>query len=362
MIKNKQTITVRDVAKEAGVSTATVSRVMNEKSLVSSELQSRVLDAVTRLKYRPNRSALQLRSGKVKRIGVLFADISNPFFTSVLAGIENILQSRRYVLVLGNSNEDPIIEKLQMQSFLDEGVSGIIFSPVSNKNSQFEAIINSGVPLLMLDRTIPMKSPVDSVTINNYEVAKKATDYLLSLGHRRIGFIGGLSHTSTSLQREEGYKFAMNNHSEASPIIGNGFFRQVGGYQAMIDMLNGKSKPTAVLVANNLMTLGAMQAIIGSGLSIPDEVALMGFDDMSWSNCLQPSLTSISQPTFEMGQIAANLLLNRIHHPQNASQNVILESKLIIRESSGGQRKTQRLKENLTITSEDQQCYLESHL
>ena len=330
-------ITVHDVAKQAGVSTATVSCVINGNDTVSPELQTHVRDAINKLGYRPNKAAHHLRSGKTNRVGVLFADIRNPFFTSVLAGIENYLHEAGYALILGNSNEDAKIESMQLQAFLDECVAEIILSSVTNSGENYQQNLDTGIPILAMDR-IPKNFRVDSISIDNARAAKQAALHLINLGHKRVAFIGGPEHISTAHLRKRGYLEALQEHPDIKPIIELGDFTQLGGYEATRNVLAIHNDISAFLVANNLMTLGALQFFNESKIRVPDEIALVGFDDMPWATSLQPPLTVVAQPTYEMGKIAARLLLDRINNPNSPIQQVTLETELIIRESCGGLR------------------------
>ena len=328
-------VTIHQVAEKAGVSIATVSRVLNDSDNVSEDLKTRVNRVVQEIGYRPNRAAKNLREGKVRKVGVLFADIRNPFFTSVLAGIESELQEAEYVLVLGNSNEDPRIEKTHLDTFLEEGVAGILFSASTNSSANYKFVQQKGIPMLAFDR-FPVGIRVDSVTINNVAASRQATVHLLDLGYKKIGLVAGPETVSTAQDRQQGYLEALKSAGIEQAYIETGDFRQEGGYQAMKRLLAKPDRPAAVLVANNLMTLGALQAIHEEHLQIPKEIALVGFDDMPWATSLQPPLTVVAQPTYEMGKIAARLLLDRIKNPSDPVHQVILDTQLIIRESCGG--------------------------
>ena len=333
--KNSSTsVTIQQVAEKAGVSTATVSRVLNDSPLVTDELKNRVRQSIEELGYYPNRAARDLRAGIVRKVGVLFADISNPFFTSVLAGIEATLQQADYILVLGNSNEDSRIEQLHLNAFLEEGVSGIIFAATTTFKDRYQFVLQAGVPMLTIDRIVEGLK-IDTVTINNIDAAYHATTHLINLGHNDVAFISGPENTTTARFRQMGYLQAMKDAGNLTPRIEMGNFRQEGGHQAMQALFNSPKKPSAVLVANNLMTLGALQSIHEHDMTIPDDIAVVGFDDMPWSTSLQPPLTVIAQPTFEMGRIAARLLLDRIRMPDNPIQRINLETQLIIRKSCG---------------------------
>jgi LacI family transcriptional regulator len=331
---NFTNVTIQQVAQKAGVSTATVSRVLNNSDLVSDKLKSRVRQTIEELGYHPNRAARHLRAGYVRKVGVLFADISNPFFTSVLTGIEATLQQADYILVLGNSNEDPRIETLHLNAFLEEGVAGIILSPTSTSKGRYQHILQAGIPMLTIDRVIE-ELKIDTVTINNIEAAYQATTHLINLGHKDVAFISGPENMFTAHYRKIGYLQAMKDAGNLLPRIQIGNFRQEGGYKAMQALLDSPGYPSALLVANNLMTLGALQSIHEHHLAIPKNIALVGFDDMPWVTSLQPPLTVIAQPTFEMGRIAARLLLDRIRIPDNPIQRINLETQLIVRRSCG---------------------------
>jgi len=331
---NSSNVTIQQVAEKAGVSTATVSRVLNDSDLVADEFKSHVRQTIDELGYYPNRAARHLRAGRVRKVGVLFADISNPFFTSILAGIEATLQQADNILVLGNSNEDPNIEELHLNAFLEEGVAGIILAATSASKNQYKDVLQAGIPMLTIDRAVE-DLKTDSVTINNSDAAYHATSHLISLGHRDIAFIGGPEMMSTAHLRKLGYLEAMKDAGNLAPRIQLSNFRQEGGYQAMQMLLDSANHPSALLVANNQMTLGALQCIHEHQLAIPKDIALVGFDDPPWVTSLQPPLTVIAQPTFEMGRIAARLLLDRIQTPENPIQRIILGTQLIIRKSCG---------------------------
>jgi len=332
-------ITIHEVAELAGVSTATVSRVLSDKGLVSDKLRTKVKKAIEQSNYRPNRAARNLRAGTVQRIGAIFSDISNPFFTSMLAGIEGALKEAGYVLIIGNTNEDSKVEQQQFEAFIDEGVAGIILASSIQSLSQYKVLIESGVPVIAIDRVIKGLK-VDTVAINNFDAAKDATQYLLSLGHKRIAYIGGPEHISTAKLRADGYRRAMKEIGRWPSIVIDGGFKQSGGFKAVEQLLETTDRPTAILVGNNVMTLGALEAIHKSGVKIPGDIALVGFDDMPWATSLEPPLTVIAQPTYEMGEISAKLLLDRIKLPNDPIKEVLLETKLIIRESCGGLIKT----------------------
>lgn len=332
----KQNVTMKDVADYAGVSTATVSRVLTGKDSVTPQLRQKVEDAIKELGYRPNRAARELRIGAVLKIGVVLSDIQNPFFTSCLAGVESMLQNSDYVLLLGNSNEDPAIEEMHLSSLVNEGVGGIILAMTGHNENIYRKIIEQDIPIVAIDRELPLIA-VDTVTIDNVTAARQATEHLIRLEHIRIALIGGPSDIPTAEARLRGYREAMALYKiPFNPsLVMNGRFQQSGGRETMEHLLDLPEPPTAVLIANNLMTLGALQTIHQRNVLVPEELAMIGFDDTPWNIALQTPLTVVAQPTFQLGEIAARMLIDRINNPTLPRQRIMLDAELIIRDSCG---------------------------
>ncbi len=328
--------TMRQVAEKAGVSTATVSRVLTGKDRVSPALVQQVEQAIQSLSYRPNRTARLLRARKAQKIGLVVSDIQNPFFTSVVRGVENLLRPDGYVLLVGNSDEDPAREAAYLDALVDEGVAGIILVPTNNEPLAYQSVLDNQMPLVIIDRRIEGLD-VDSVMTDNIASSRLATHHLIRLGHQAIGFIGGLAQLSTAVDRETGFKMALAEAKlpESAGTILRGNYRQEGGYQAMSLLLEQTHPPSAVLVANNVMALGALQRIYEQGLSIPGEIALVGFDDIPWAVSMQTPLTVVAQRPYEMGQKAGELILARIQGSESPPQHVVLQAELIIRASCG---------------------------
>lgn len=336
MRKSKSTnrATVKDVSAAAGVSTATVSRVLAGFEEVSEPTRQRVLQAAQTLNYQPNRNARSLRKSTTTKIGVIISDIQNPFFGSVVRGIEKSTIQDGYTLILGNSDEDPQRELRLISMLIEEGVAGIILAPTSSDPDDYAALFNSDTPCVLIDRTVP-HAAVDRVLVDGTSGAERAVDYLVGLGHTRIGYVGGLRHLSVMCEREKGYARALKRHG--LPIlpeyIRQGNNRQSGGYTAVCELVDLSAPPSAVLIGNNLMTLGGLQAIHERGLEIPENISVVGFDDMDWAPSLRPALTCVAQPTFEMGERAAAILLERLRTPEQPRETVTLQTSLIIRAS-----------------------------
>lgn len=335
--ERKKVPTILDVAEAAGVSIATVSRVLSGKGGVSAALADKVRQAAADLNFKPNRVARGLRRQHTQTIGVLVTDIQNPFFTSVLQSIEAILEPSGYVMLLCNSDEQPGREKIHLTTLQAEGVAGVIIAPTRSEAGRYQPVIDNGTPIVLIDREVP-DLRTDNVVINNQDAASSAVNHLLGLGHKKIGLIAGPAHATTSTIRKKGYLQAlrdagipiMNEYIQAAD------YKQCGGYEAMGRLLNLPDRPTAVIVLNNLMTLGALQSIQEHRLSVPGDVALLGFDDLPWAACLQPPLTVIAQPTYALGEAAAQLLVDRIHNPNRPFRKIMLEASLIVRASTAG--------------------------
>lgn len=332
--------TVKDVADLAGVSTATVSRVLNNHPQVAGETRSRVLWAVEKLGYRPSRVARRLRMGGSQILGLIISDIANPFFTSVVRGIEDVAYANEYSLLLCDSDEDPAKEELYINVLLAEKVAGAIISPTDEYSTTCKIFVEGGRPVVAMDRRL-RSLDVDTVIVDNVRGAYEAVSHLIRLGHRRIGLIGGPVHITTGRERLEGYEKALTEQAIGldEGLIKIGDFKQDSGYRRACELLEMDDPPTAIFTANNLMTLGALNAIHEKGLNIPWDVAIVGFDDMPWAPSLDPPLTAVAQPTYELGRTAANLLLQRIADKDREIVEMKLEPTLIIRDSCGSDRR-----------------------
>jgi DNA-binding LacI/PurR family transcriptional regulator len=328
--------TIKDVAKKAGVSVSTVSRVLNGYPHITDDVSRRVLDAVEELDYRPNRVAQRLRATHSQLVGVIFSDITNPFYIHVLRGIEHIFSQRRMSVLISNADADPQLEEYFIRLMQTEGIAGLIIAPTTEDSPALVSAIYQGLPVVVIDRRMS-RGEVDTVLVDNFKGALLAIQHLIRLGHQRIGVISGPLHLTTGRDRYAGYLQAMSDAGlpvEAT-LTRFGDYRQESGYKLAHDLISLPDPPTALFVANNQMTIGALNAIHEAGRVIPDEIAVVGFDDLSWAISLNPPLTTVAQPTFEIGVNAAHLLLERIADPKRPPRTVILETELKIRASCG---------------------------
>jgi DNA-binding LacI/PurR family transcriptional regulator len=303
---------------------------------VAEPLERKVREAARTLNYRPNRAARSLRAGSSRTVGVLIPDIENPFFTSVICGIEEVLQSTGYSLLLANYNESPEREQIHLAGLRAEGIAGLIFAASRNPSEDYRRMLLSGMPMVAVSR-VPDDLGIDLVGVDNTEGARTAVAHLITLGHRRIALINGPVSLNTARERQEGYRQAFRDAGLPIPedLVRFGDFRQAGGYHAMQGLLADANPPTAVFAASNLMTLGALQAIHERGLDIPSRVAVVGFDDMTWATSLRPPLTAVAQPAREVGTTAVRLLLERLQNPKLPPRRAILHTRLVIRSSCG---------------------------
>jgi len=328
-------VTIRDVAREAGVSPTTVSYVINGTRLVSKETRAKVLEAIEKLDYRPNTVARSLRSKKTYTVGLVVCDLKNPFFAEVLQGIEEYLNERGYTLLVIDTDYDVREEEKAMEILLGKQVDGVIAVLGSEENKGLKAFEERNAPVVLLDKRARAEKWADTVLVNNKEGSQRLIEYVLSLGYRRIGIIAGPLNTTTGRERLEGYLEALRKFSvpKDEKLVGIGDFRRDSGYSITLDFLSLSSPPEVIYACNNLMCLGAMEALRDRGFRIPEEIGLVVFDDLPWFRFTDPPLTAISQPSFRLGEVAAKLLFERMRGRRRKPKEVILDVHMEIRQS-----------------------------
>jgi DNA-binding LacI/PurR family transcriptional regulator len=326
-------VSIKDVAKHAGVSTATVSHVINKTRFVSEETKQKVNLAIEELGYFPSAIARGLASRKSKIVGIVFSDISNPFFTSVYKGIESLLSEKGYEITLANTGEVSAIQETVLNTMFSRQVDGLIISPTGEESPMLNRIISSNIPVIMIDRGGPFP-PTSMVRLDNVQAAYDATTHLIEDGHNKIGLILGLDSVDTTSARLDGYKKALeaNQIPFRERFVVGGQSNSSGGHQSTHTLLSQSDPPSAVFSTNNLMTLGALHAIRHLGLRIPKDIGLIGFDDHDWADIFTPPITVIRQPTFAMGLEAAKLLAVRMANRGDIQkETMIFKGELIIR-------------------------------
>lgn len=325
-----------DVARRAGVSTASVSRVLAGKPHVSDAVRQRVLAAVKELNFQPSRLARSLRAQRAHVLGLIISDIQNPFFISIVRAIEDIAYQHQYSLVLCNADEDPDKEALYIDLMMAEKVAGVVISPTHETATSCQRLADVGIPVVAIDRRVNHMA-VDTVVVDNISATSEIVSHLIADGHRRIGAVVGTPIVTTGHERRAGYLRALQRHgiTPETTLLCTGAPTMATGYRLVNELLDLPLPPTALFLGNNLLTLGALKAIHERHLRIPDDIAVAAFDEMEWMFVVKPALTVVAQPIYEMGKCAAELLLARIADPMRPIQEIVLQATVHIRGSCG---------------------------
>lgn len=325
-------VSIKDVAEAAGVSTATVSRVLTNGLHVRPEVRKRVLAAVERLGYRPNLVARSLRSQQSTTLGLIVSDIRNPFFTAISRAVEDTAYEQGYSIMLCNTDENPEKETIYLNLMQDTGIAGVIISPTRQNDAIFTGP-NFPLPIVVVDRSI-VNGDVDAVLLDNVTAAYRLTTHLIEQGYQRIGILS--SEMSTGQERQLGYEKALRAHGFTlqTEYMKNIAPKMEAGYEATLKLLDTIEPPDALFTINSLLAAGALQAIRERNLTMPDDIALVTFDETTWASLVQPAITLIAQPTYEIGKTATELLLQRIADPTRPTRHVILTGQLLVRGSS----------------------------
>jgi LacI family transcriptional regulator, repressor for deo operon, udp, cdd, tsx, nupC, and nupG len=332
-------VRIKDVAKLANVSTATVSRVLRNADNVTEETRKRVLEAIEKLNYQPNVLGRYLRRMETETVLVVVPDITNPFFSKVLRGIESVAIKNGYQVLLGDTQNNVRLEEEYLNLLRQKQVDGTIFLTARISRDLIEEMSRQFPVVLACEYFEGAKIP--TVSIDNISSARKATEHLIKLGHRRIAHLSGPMNIILSRDRLRGYQQAMMQYElDIDPVlIQEGDFSYELGYNLTLKLLALKNPPTAIFAANDEMAIGAIKAIRDCSLRVPEDIAVVGFDDIKIASIFEPNLTTISQPMFEIGEKAMNLLLQLIEGNELDKRQFVLEDTLIIRDSCGGKQR-----------------------
>lgn len=327
--------TLEDVARRAGVAASTVSRVLNETRFVSLATKARVLDAVADLGYTPNSLASALARSRTNVVGLVMSSTQNRFFADIVGAIEEECYRLGIMVLLANSNDQPDRETEVVAALHQRRVDGVIITPTCHPDSRaIQYLTDKGVPTIMVDRLLG--TDFDGVGVENHRSMARLVTYLVGLGHRRIGFLSGQKEFTTALERQQGYCEALlaAGVSPEDDLIstGNIDLDTAKREAARIMQIHGV---TAFIGGNNLTTIGIMLAAKELHRSVPDDLAVVGFDDFDWVEAFQPRLTVMAQPRQEIGCTAASLLLRRLANPTADKEIIRLEPRFIIRDSCG---------------------------
>ncbi|MGI5170157.1 LacI family DNA-binding transcriptional regulator [Spirillospora sp. CA-253888] len=327
------TVGIKQVAQRAGVSPGTVSNVLNRPERVAEETRIRVHRAIEELGFVRNGSASSLRAGHGRTIGLMILDLGNPFFTEMARGVEDVMSEREYAVILCGSAGQPKREERNMRMLAEQKVRGVLVTPVSDKRKGLALLRERNIPTVMLDHAA-LRADQCSVTVDDVTGGRLAVEHLLERGARDIAFVGGPLSTRQNADRRAGALQALET-------AGRGRLREVivdemtprAGQEAAEHLLG--ELPDAVFCANDLLAMGVLRVLLQQGVRVPDRVMLIGYDDIEYTLAAAIPLSSIRQPTYQLGRIAAELLLDECDHPEtHAHQQIMFQPELMIREST----------------------------
>ncbi|ARP73792.1 LacI family transcriptional regulator [Streptomyces pluripotens] len=332
---------IKDVAAEAGVSVATVSRVLNDHPSVSADARTRVLTAVEALGYRPNAVARSLRTDQTHALGLVISDVLNPYFTELARSVEEEARALGYSVIIGNADERPDLQDHHVRTLLDRRIDGLLVSPTDGGSPLMLEAARAGTPMVFVDRWIPgVDVPV--IRTDGRAAVRDLVAHLHGLGHRRLAIIAGPAATTTGQERVGAFREALRAYGIELPdsYIGQGDFQAESGRRVTEEFLRLPEPPEVVFAADNLMTLGALDAIRARGMRVPHDIALAAFDDVPWFVHTDPPITAIAQPTGELGRAAVRALVDRIEG--RPSTSVTLPARLVVRRSCGEPSQSRR--------------------
>lgn len=332
-------VNIKTVAKKAGVSTATVSRVIRDYPGVKEGTREKVLNAVSKLNYEINAIARSLRQNRTHTVGVILGNVLSQFYSIIAKSVEDTANKAGYNLILCNGDENPEKELRYLKVLKSNRVDGIILTPTGKNAEYINWLIESGTELVLLDRLIDGVN-CDAVLVDNKNGAYSAVKHLIEQGYKKIAIIDGYLDRTTGRGRLDGYLEALKEAGipKNNSLIKIGDFKKSSGINLSKSLLENSNRPEAIFVANIDMTLGALLTIREMGLKIPDDLGIVGFDDPDWGLIIDPPLTAVNQPVYNIGSIAAEMLLKRIEGEQTVISNkpliITLNTNLIIRNST----------------------------
>lgn len=330
-------VQLRDIAKHLGISVSTVSRVINGTGRVSKETRELVLKTIKELGYQPNEIARSLKRKSANTLGVIVSDLSNSFYSRVIKGVEKVARENDHTVFVCNTNEDIALEEEYVQLFLQKQVTGLVIATVGGNPELFQPYIGSGIPFVFIDNLPQTADNFDVVTIDNVKASYGMAQHLVEQGHRKVAMITGPLNQSTAAERMQGFRKCLedNNIPLRESWIGVGEFKRESGYSIMKQWLEEEELPTALFTANDFLLYGAVQAIYEKGLRIPEDIAVVCFDANDETGLVRPQITSVIQPAYEIGLMAAEIITRKERNKDlKVFEKVILEPKLMINESS----------------------------
>lgn len=328
--------TIRDVAHQAGVSLATVSRVLNGSTTVDPAMTRRVQEVAAQLKYQPSRAARTLAGHSSSLLGLLVTDMQNPFYINLIRGVEEVAQQHGYLLIVCNTLEDPQREQQYIEELAAEPIAGAIIVPTQGQAPGLSLLKERRIPMVAVDRRVQDRT-TDSVLIDNISAGREAVMHLIDNGYRRIAVIGGPKAVTNTNERVLGYRLALQEAGisfDANLEMRGAHINEESGFQLTNKLLDILPPIDALFTTNNCFTIGALCALQARHKRIPEDIALVGFDDVHWALPELLSITTVIQSAYELGSAAANRLLQRIQKPAASRQEIILQYQLQIQDSS----------------------------
>ncbi len=333
--------TIKDIAKIANVSHTTVSRALNNQARIRNETKEKILSIAKELNYRPNFIARSLVMRRSKMLGLVITTIANPFYTEIAQGIEATASKLGYSIILCSTHSDLATEKLYVDMLRSKGVDGIIFTSAHMGDPNILELAEEGFPIILVNRRTyhpVVQEKVDYVGIDNIQGGFLAVEHLIKLGHRRIGIIGGSSESSVGFERLEGGKMALSAYGleKRDDYFLEGDFLKESGYRGGMKFIGMAEPPTAIFAANDHMALGTYQAVVEEGKEVPEDIAIVGFNDIEFTAMKGIELTTVGQKKYEMGSLSVETLVERIEgRKTDLPKEIILKPELIVRKTCG---------------------------
>lgn len=329
-------VTIKDIAKLSGVSTTTVSKIINGKDNdIGKSTIEKVNKIIKELNYSPNTIARSMITKKTKTIGLIIPDVRNPFFTDLTRGAEDVANERGYSIFFCNTDDDLNKEIKYINNLIEKQVDGIALAGAAVRNKELEEKVNTRIPIISLDRNVYFKGIEGTIEVDNYSGAYDAVSHLIKQGHKKIMLLSGQLNVKLSIDRLEGYKKALadNNIDYDEKLVVVGRYSSDFGYESM-KKTTIDSDVTAIFCGNDLIAIGAMNALKEKNISIPADISIVGFDDIFISSLLTPSLTTVRQPSYAIGQLAVEKLINILEGKENLNSKLEIKLELIVRDST----------------------------
>jgi len=333
----KMKITIKDIARMAGVSTATVSKVLNRKDeKISAPTRERIFKLVDEYNYVPNRIASSLVTKKTKTLGLIIPNIANPFFPEIARGAEDLANEKGYNLILCNTDDRLEKEESYIDMLEEKMVDGIIFTASSQRNDKLERLGRVRVPVITVDREVEGLATQGKIVVDNIQGAYEAGTYLVDAGYKKIIHITGPLTSKPARDRLKGLKDALEDkkiYFDDNRVYSNEF-RSEWGYYAISEIIKENIEFDAIFCGNDLIAIGVLKALKENKIKVPENVGLVGFDDIYMAQMLDPELTTVSQPNYEMGYKSAEMLIYMIENKLKEADPIILKTKLVVRKST----------------------------